>query len=133
MNKLLLDSTILVDFLRGKNKAIEFIETHKKDTILFTSEISVFELMVGAHLYENKEKHLEKVIELISQIEVLPLDRQASIKAGEIAGMLLRRGNKIESTDSLIAGIALTNGIHEIVTKNEKHFGRIQDIKIIVY
>lgn len=39
----------------------------------------------------------------------------------------------IDHTDSLIAGIALSNGIKEIVTQNKTHFEQFSELKIHSY
>ena len=128
-----LDSTILIDFLRGEENSVKFIN-NSKDKSFFTSEINIFELITGVYLQKtNKKEHLDKITTLISKVNVLPLEREGSIKAGEIAGNLMREGKKIEETDCLIAGIALSNRLTKIVTRNKEHFNRIQDIKVITY
>jgi len=55
------------------------------------------------------------------------------MKAAEIHGELIAKGNKIDNTDSLIAAIALTNNINTIITRNKKHFERIKGIKVETY
>jgi tRNA(fMet)-specific endonuclease VapC len=127
------DSTLLVDFLRGKPNAVMKIEQMEPRS-LFTSEVNVYELVEGVFLQrENVQFHLEKLFAMLKKLIVLPLDRKAAIKAGEIAGNLSKSGERIGEADSLIAGIALSNGITEIVTENKKHFDRIKELKIISY
>ena len=45
----------------------------------------------------------------------------------------IKKGNMISDCDCLTAGIALSNGVNKIVTKNVKHFDRIKDIKAETY
>ncbi|NQV91346.1 type II toxin-antitoxin system VapC family toxin [Candidatus Woesearchaeota archaeon] len=128
-----LDSTFLIDFLRGEPKAISLL-TNKDSSSLYTSEINVFELIEGAYSINwDVQKHLEKVYALINRLNVLPFDRKCALKAGEIAGKLAREGKKIGETDCLIAGVALANGITTLVTENKLHFSRISDLDIIDY
>ncbi len=130
---MLLDTTFLIDFLRGKKNAINLI-SHIEKKPLYTTEINVFELITGAYISKQEiKKHLEKIYALLSRINVLSLDRKSSIKAGEIAGKLIKEGKKIHETDCLIAGIALANGITNIVTENKSHYERIKGVKIISY
>lgn len=128
-----LDSTFLIDFLRGKQKAILFIE--KNEFLpLFTSEINVFELIDGVY-YEDQmvAQHLEKIFALLARINVLPFDRKAALKAGKISGRLTRDGEKIGELDCLIAGVAISNGISNFVTDNAKHYQKIKELKVIAY
>lgn len=128
-----LDSTFLIDFLRGKQKAISFLEERDVEP-LFTSEINVFELVEGA--YSGKEeisRHLEKISGLLNSMIVLPFDRRAALKAGEISGKLSLEGKKIGETDCLIAGVALAHGVTEIITENKEHFERVPGLKVKEY
>jgi len=130
---ILLDTTFLIDFLRGKKNAVELIEKSEGNTI-YTTEINVFELITGVYISkQDTKKHIEQVKALISRINVLSLDRKSSIKAGEIAGRLIKKGKRIEETDCLIAGIALANGIKKIITENKSHYKRIAELKVKTY
>ncbi|HLC71523.1 MAG TPA: type II toxin-antitoxin system VapC family toxin [Candidatus Nanoarchaeia archaeon] len=128
-----LDSTFLIDFLRGKLKAVSFVE--KNEFLpLFTSEINVFELIDGVYYQDQMvAQHLEKIFALLARINVLHFDRKAALKAGEISGRLTRDGEKIGELDCLIAGVALSNGILNFVTDNEKHYRKIKELKVIGY
>lgn len=64
---------------------------------------------------------------------VLPFDRRAALKAGEISGKLSREGKKIGETDCLIAGVALANGITKIITENKEHFEKIPGLRVRTY
>jgi len=129
---ILADSTLIIDFLRGKKEAIGLVE--KYEQILCTTEINVFEIMTGAHIVGRDIKNsLNKIMAITSIIGVLPLDRKASLKASEINAGLIKKGIKIEPMDALIGGIALSQGITKIITNNKKHFSRIEGLKIISY
>ncbi len=130
---MLAETSFLIDLLRGKEDAIAFLV--KNTTPLFyTTEICVFELVMGAYaLRDNPEKELQKINALFSKIVVLQVDRKAILKAGEIAGTLIKQGKQIEDTDCLIAGIALSNGINDIITANKAHYDRIPGIKVVEY
>ena len=52
---ILLDTTFLIDFLRGKKNAIDFIKKAEGDTF-YTTEINVFELITGVYIsWEQKQ------------------------------------------------------------------------------
>ncbi|MEK6950444.1 MAG: type II toxin-antitoxin system VapC family toxin [Nanoarchaeota archaeon] len=127
------DTTLLVDFLRGEKRAVEFIE--KRQWLpLFTSEINAFELIDGVYASGAAiPTRLEKVLALLSKMVVLPFDRKSALKAGLVSGTLAREGKKIGETDCLIAGVALANGLQEIVTENKSHFERIKGLKVVSY
>lgn len=43
------------------------------------------------------------------------------------------KSKTIDDNDILIAGIMISNGIKKIITKNRKHFERIQGIEVLSY
>lgn len=71
--------------------------------------------------------------ELLLKFQILPFGRKESIQAAKILGNLIRKGERIEFRDGIIAGITLSNGITTILTKNIDHFIRIENIKVIKY
>ncbi len=136
---ILVDSTFLIDSLRKKPIVREFLKTNPTE-ILFTTEINVFELYLGLYsskklakdltLFEKRKKRLE---ELILKFQILPLGRGEAIEATKILGKLYRTGNPIEFRDGLIAGIAISNGIKKLLTRNVDHFDRIEGIEVLSY
>jgi len=130
---MILDTTILVDFIRGKETAVSFIRKNKGES-LFTTEINVFELFTG-YFAMNRDTNLQldKINFLLSKLIILQLDRKASLKSGEINGQLIKKGQTIDPTDCLIAGIGLANNVTSIVTRNKTHFERVSGIKVISY
>ncbi|MBU0459215.1 MAG: type II toxin-antitoxin system VapC family toxin [Nanoarchaeota archaeon] len=127
------DTTLLIDFLRGQPKAVQIIQK-REFSFLFTSEINVFELIEGVYLADEEvQSHLEKVLAMLSRMTVLSFDRKAALKAGEISATLTKKGKKIGETDILIASIALANGISKIITENKDHFERIKELEVITY
>ncbi len=131
---MLADTTVLIDFLRGKKGAIDAIQKAEMQQQLYTTEINVFELILGVYAKRQEiQKDIETIVAMLSRFIVLSLERRATLKAGEICGTLIRKGQQIEQTDCLIAGIALTNGITEIITANKSHYERIYGIKVVTY
>jgi predicted nucleic acid-binding protein len=65
---------------------------------------------------------------LFSRLHIFPFDHGSAIKAGAILGELVRKGMEIDSLDGMVAAIALTHGCNVIVTRNVKHFERIEGI-----
>lgn len=130
---MLAETSFLIDLLRGEQEAVIFIEKNVVP-VLYTTEICVFELIVGAYaLREKPEKEMQRINTLLSRMVVLGVDRKAVMKAGEIAGTLIKQGKAIEDADCLIAGIALSNGVHEIITRNKEHYERIPGVKVREY
>jgi len=72
MEKYALDTDILIDFLRKKNRAISVIKKLKEEDFLATTVINVFELFWGAYKLKRKEK-IDAVRKLIERLEILYL------------------------------------------------------------
>ena len=126
----LLDTTFLVDVLRGKKEVQKILDS---DEDLLTTQINMFEILVGLfHKNVAPEKYLKTEF-LISNIRVLPLDDLGIVRAAEISGTLMRKGETIDDCDCLIAGIALSKGVKTIITRNKKHFNKIKGIKVETY
>ena len=136
---ILADTTFLIDTLRKKDDVKQFLIKNSSE-ILYTTEINVFETYLGLYankflekkpsLLESRKIHIE---ELFSKFQILPFERKAAMESAKILGSLIRKGKKIEFRDGLIAGIAISNGIKKILTKNTDHFSRIKNIDIISY
>ncbi len=131
----ILDSTFLIDIIRKKResaeKSAEF--AHEK---LYTTRINVFEIQVGAFSIKpekDREIRLSEISVIAENLSVLELDKKAATLAAEIAGKLNREGLTIDTNDCLIAGIALSNGINSIVTRNAKDFEKIEGIRVETY
>ena len=80
---------------------------------------------------ENSEEEREKIISLIGGLIVYPLDEESAKIAGKIDGELVRKGQKIETEDCMIVGIALSNN-KKILTR-DPHFSRIERLKVENY
>lgn len=81
----------------------------------------------------DKTKKMIELLKLFSAFEVLDLNLDSAIKAGEVDGTLRAQGKDINGADALVAGIALTNKVDTIITKNRSHFERIDGLKVESY
>ena len=121
------DTTLLIDFLRGKQEAKEIIEENKE---LCTSEINAYELFMGIHNKREQEVQKQRVQGLLQAVVVFPFERQAAEKAAEITADLERKGERIGQIDAMIAATAIVNKIKVIYTENTNHFARIQELEV---
>jgi len=130
--KFFVDTSIFVDCLRKEvvSSSKNFLELIGNEYSGYTSSITVAELSVGAYL-SRSQNALEKTLELLNIVEVIDLDSRIAVDAGKIYAYLIQSGMRIELNDCLIAATALSLGINKIVTRNKKHFLRIEDIEAI--
>jgi predicted nucleic acid-binding protein len=111
---ILVDTNILVDFLRGSPEAVAWLDTLEATPAV--SAISVVELYSGA----RSQREERDILALRQQLTCLPV----SETIGERAGALLRHFGKshgIDVPDALIAATAEHHGL-SLATLNIKHF-----------
>jgi len=134
---ILLDTSACIDYLNG-NKELKKVIEDQEDLIHITS-ITIYEMNIGFErtkrkISEQRYKQLYKPwLEFISSMEIFALGYKEAERAAEIYDTLESQGQRIDDNDILIAGIMLTNGIKQLITKNVKHFERIEDIELIKY
>ncbi len=128
MNKSLLDTDIYSEVLKAVNPTVtaNAIAYRKAQGILTLSAVTLMEITRG-HQQNLATSKLQKFLTAVSLEEVIPFDRPAAELAGKIAGELKRTGQPIGIADTMIAAIALTQGL-ELVTGNTAHFQRVQQL-----
>lgn len=128
-SRVVVDTDVLVDFIRGKDQVIAKIrELVESNTAIATTVVNVFELSYGAHKI-GRAKDIEDLIEALT---ILNLSSKEALKAGEEAAYLTSIGQIIDIRDLLIGVIARENG-YTVLTGNIKHFTKIRGLKILPY
>lgn len=126
---MILDTDIIIDFLRDNKETIRKIqEISKEDIKLSTTSINTFELFRGA-FRSKQEDAMDSLLGLLSTLEIKYFDFKASEKAAEIIEKLRANGEIIDTSDLMIASIAITNN-QKLLTRNTKHFERIRELKL---
>jgi predicted nucleic acid-binding protein len=112
--RLLIDTDVLVEYLRGRSEDVEYLEGLTSD--LYISAISVAELFAGVR-DDEEEKSLKQ---LLLAFVVLPVTE----KTARLGGLYRRDYGGSHGTglaDALIAGTSEENGA-DLVTFNRRHF-----------
>lgn len=118
---LLLDTDILVDFLRGHPKAVAFVRAHSEKIVLST--IVVAELYAGA-----KDDEEARVLDaLLSLFRVVPVTEELA-KAGGRFKQVYHKSHGLGLADALIAATAEAENA-ELKTLNVKHFPMFKRLK----
>jgi predicted nucleic acid-binding protein len=126
-----LDTDVLIDYLRGLKSAVAFVEKLSREgVVLATTAVNLFELAWGAcKLGGGKLRDVQK---LAGALTVLSLSEREALKAGEEMGYLESLGAPVDLRDVLIGVIARENGA-SLATGNAKHFKRIRGLTVIEY
>lgn len=125
--KILIDSTILVDFLRKQNKTkSELWKLKEKYTSLAISSITVFELYAGA----TSEKKITDVVLLLKWFDIIDFTQEVAELCGRQLIELKRTNDSIDYRDLFIGVTAVFFDL-ELATLNTKHFKKIPDLKLL--
>lgn len=124
MKKLLLDTSVIIDFLRRKDKSESLFYKLSKEE-LHISIISHTELFAGKSIWEKQEAY-EILLEVFKGVTIIPLIEDISEKAGYI-----RAYNQSNSLiDSIIAATALHHKL-DLATLNMKDFEKIKSLSLL--
>ena len=120
MNNLLIDSDILIDYLKGEIKAIKFLENAKEH--LYISVINVSELYAG--IKNNKEQSLIEYF--FTAFHITPISAEIAVSAGLIKNKY-HKSHGTGLADSIIAATSLHINA-KLVTLNKKHFPMLKNL-----
>ena len=124
MKNILLDTDILIDFLRGKETAREFLLSVAEENTLYCSVITVAEIYAGM-----REEEKEKTDNLLDSLNILEINRTMAEKAGRYKYRIRRQ--TLELDDCIIAASAFSiNAV--LATGNGKHYPMPDIDKIVI-
>lgn len=129
---MILDSTFLIDVLRGETAVGELIAELDTTGTPFVSAVTVMELVEGIHLATATDDERAAVEELLAEVHELPFDRDCALQAGRINADLVSAGKPIDETDVMIAATAIVHD-RPVVTRNVDHFERIPELDVVSY
>jgi tRNA(fMet)-specific endonuclease VapC len=124
---MILDTTFLVDVLRGEGTVAQLVSEMDDTGTPYASAITVMELVEGIRLADTTETQRAAVEDLLTGVNELPFDSDCGIEAGRIGAELVSAGDRIDETDVMIAATALVHG-HPVVTRNVDRFDRIEAV-----
>jgi predicted nucleic acid-binding protein len=127
--KYILDSDILIYFLKGQKEIIQKVISLDKDDLYITI-INYTELLYGIYNSKRKETNKEKILPFLNNFKILEFDKKASEIFAKLKVRLKKQGNLIADMDLMIASIAISNKAI-LFTNNIKHFKRIEKLKIL--
>lgn len=124
--KIVVDSSIVIDYLRGGNKWADFIFSAEKgeETQLYLPTIVIFELYSGSST--KSAGKLREMIYFISQFQRIDLNNTIAKAGGELFRDTKQR---LGAADYIIAASALSINA-TVLTLNKKHFEQIPHLSI---
>lgn len=126
----LLDSDIIIDTLKDKSPGRDIFELVAPRRLAI-SVITYAEIMYGVRKGKNAQKREVEFSSFLRDfaIEVFPIDSVAIEAYLDIRLNLEEKGKSLADFDLLIGATALNRG-DTLVTKNLKHFRRIEGLRL---
>lgn len=121
----LIDTSIIIEYLRKQNKQKSILYNIVNSYDLYLSTVAEFELYTGA-TNAQKRRDLQEVMVWCT---VLPLTSAVAQAAATIYQQLRAKNQLIEIRDILIAATAIAHDL-PIMTLNSGHFMRIDGLQL---
>jgi len=122
--RVLVDTSIFIEYFRKeKKKNTKLYLLREEGYEIVTSSICYFEYMSG-----SKNGEFDTI--LFKNIAVIDFDKEQAYIASQTFKDLKQRNALIEFRDILISSSAITLDI-PLATLNQKHFERIEDLKLL--
>ena len=124
-NKFLLDTNIIVAWLKGEKLVADKIDMAKE---IYIPIIAIGELFYGALYSTRIEKNISDIKRITSHYNVLLIDEEITLVYGNIKAALRKKGKPIPENDIWIASI---DQHHKLaIATRDKHFKEIDTIKV---
>lgn len=124
------DTTFCVDLSKGVPAAVaraeELDRIHERIGI---PAPALAEFLIGG--FAKGGRRLESAVDLISRMEVLPVDEEVALEAARIGGQAVREGRPVGTIDLLIAATARTR--HCAIITRDQDFSGIPGLSIETY
>ncbi len=122
MSSVLLDTCVLIDYLRNRAAAVDFL--HRLNESASVSVITTAELYAGV----RDEAEQRRVDALLTQLPVRDVDLAIARLAGRFRRDY-RQSHGVAIPDALIAATAEVHGAR-LVTRNARHFPMLADLLV---
>ena len=117
MAKYLLDTTIIIDHLRGNKKVNSYLEIiGQRGDIAGCCCINIAETYAGM-----RKKEKEKTDRFIESLYYFEVTKEVAKLAGELRQKCFKKGKTLATTDVIITATAMTYNLI-LITKNVKHY-----------
>lgn len=118
--QILVDTDVIVDFLRGYTKAISYVENHSAEIVL--SSIVVAELYAGV-----RDDERARLDDFVTLFPILPIISEIA-KTGGLFKRDYHKSYGIGLADALMAATAVTEDA-ELKTLNTKYYPMLKGLK----
>jgi predicted nucleic acid-binding protein len=125
-----LDTSFLVDFLRGVPSAVERAkELEMRSERLIVPSPAAYEVLEGG--MSRGGAHLARALALIASADVMPVDLQVASEAARITSEGRRSGHQILGLDALIAATATAHQL--VLISRDDAFRHVKGLAVEKY
>lgn len=122
---MIVDTNIVIDLLKGQDKALEFIDSHL-DEDLYLSVLTVSEVYSGI-----KKQEVVTFEDLLTLFHLINVNKEISVEAGKLRRKYLP-SHGIEIPDAIIAATANNLNV-PVASLDRKHFSVLVKNLIVPY
>ena len=128
MNKVALDTNIVIDILNGKMETSEKIKEYQ---IIYLPVTVCGELLFGAKNSSKRQQNEPKFQAFIQQCQILEIHEVIAETYAEVRKKLKDKGRPLPENDIWIAATCLANDIP--LMSHDKHFKEIEELQLISF
>jgi tRNA(fMet)-specific endonuclease VapC len=128
---MILDSTVLIDYERGRLDLPGKIAAHPERD-WFLSVITASELVHGTYRDKTKQQRNERLVfveAMLKAFPIIPIDEAAARVHGRISADLVNHGLCVGSHDQWIAATCIVHN-HTIATSNVRDYRHVPGLKV---
>src|ERR1700722_7116561 len=96
---------------------------------LFVPTVVLGELYAGAYHVSEPAPLLQKIADLLADVQVLDFDHDSAEQFGKVRGSLLQKGVSVPTVDLMIAAVALVHNL-TLVTNNTVDFRNVPGLRL---
>lgn len=119
----LVDTSVLIDFLRGSQPAADLLLSERGRAPLHASEMTRLELLCGMRTAEAPT-----TLRLLATLVWHPVDTEIAEQAGSLGRTWLKSHHNIDGADLAIAATAIRANAR-LLTKNIRHFPMFEGLR----
>lgn len=120
----MLDTNVLVDFLRGASISIYEMLLKSDASLIKVPAVVKAELLLAAEKSKRPEEERFRVESVLLPFEIVPFDSQCAVPYARIRAQLESEGRTIGANALLVAATALAHDA-VLVTNNAREFSRV--------
>ena len=123
-NRILVDTTIWIEFFRTRSKIADHLETLLTQNAVWTCGVVLFEVLQG--IKSDNEK--TKLLGMLTGLPYIEMTKALWQSAAELSASLKKKGLNLPVSDIFTATIAIENDLSVFTLDN--HFTEIPNLKI---